>query len=82
MAYAVRAAATNSGGARTKSTANEILRAAGTVDEGPGTQLNGSPLVVTVVMPALAQAERAFASTLGAINLDDLIKCAEKSELS
>jgi Rrf2 family protein len=62
--------------------ANEILRAAGTVDEGPGTQLNGSPLVVTVVMPALAQAERAFASTLGAINLDDLIKCAEKSELS
>ena len=37
-------------------TANEILRAAGTVDDGPGTQLHGSPLVVTVVMPALADA--------------------------
>jgi Rrf2 family protein len=63
-------------------TANEILRAAGTVDDGNGTQLHGSPLVVTVVMPALAQAERAFATTLGAINLDDLVKRAEKSKLS
>jgi Rrf2 family protein len=63
-------------------TANEILRAAGTVDEGPGTHLQGSPLVVTVVMPALAQAERAFATTLGAINLDDLIKRAERAKLS
>ncbi len=43
--------------------------------------LHGSPLVVTVVLPALAQAERAFAATLGAINLDDLVKRAEKAKL-
>ena len=62
--------------------ANEILRAAGTVDEGFGSQLQGSPLVVTVVIPALAQAERAFAATLGGISLNDLVKRAEKAKLS
>ncbi len=60
-------------------TANEILRAAGTVDEGFGGHMQGSPLVVTVVVPALEQAERAFASTLGSINLGDLVKRAEKA---
>lgn len=59
-------------------TANEILRAAGTADDGLGTPIQGSPMVVTVVIPALEQAERAFAATLGAINLDDLVKRAEK----
>jgi len=34
------------------------------------------------VIPALAQAERAFAATLGAIKLDDLIKRAEKAKLA
>ena len=63
-------------------TANEILRAAVTVDDTFGGPPQGSPLVVTVVIPALAQAERAFAATLGAINLDDLIKRAEKAKLA
>ncbi len=64
-----------------KITANEILRAAGTVDDGFGSPAQGSPLVVTVVVPALEQAERAFATTLSAINLGDLVKRAEKANL-
>ena len=64
-----------------KITANEILRAAGTVEDGVSGQVQGSPLVVTVVIPALEQAERAFATTLGAINLGDLVKRAEKANL-
>jgi DNA-binding IscR family transcriptional regulator len=62
-------------------TADEILRAAGTVDDGLEGQPQGSPLVAAVVMPALAQAERAFSSTLGAINLGDLMQRAEKAKL-
>lgn len=65
-----------------ETTANEILRAAVTVDDTFGGPPQGSPLVVTVVIPALAQAERAFAATLGAIKLDDLIKRAEKAKLA
>jgi len=66
---------------QTEITANEILRAAGTADDGFGAHAQGSPLVVTVVVPALEQAERAFATTLGAISLGDLVKRAEKVNL-
>ena len=59
-------------------TANEILRAAGKVDD-PAARLPGSRLVGEVVLPALAQAERAFASTLSTIHLDELVKRAEKA---
>lgn len=61
-------------------TANEILRAAVTADDTFGGPPQGSPLVATVVIPALAQAERVFAATLGAIKLDDLIKRVEKAK--
>lgn len=60
-------------------TANEILRAARTVDDPVTSQLPGSDLVGDVVLPALAQAERAFASALSTIQLDDLVKRAEKA---
>ncbi len=60
-------------------TANEILRAAGTVDDPAASRLPGSDLVGDVVLPALAQAERAFASALSTIQLDDLVRKAEKS---
>jgi Rrf2 family protein len=60
-------------------TANEILRAARTVDDQETSQLPGSELVGDVVLPALAQAERAFASALSTIQLDDLVKRAEKA---
>ncbi len=60
-------------------TANEILRAARTVDDPVTSQLPGSDLVGDVVLPALAQAERAFASALSTIQLDELVKRAEKT---
>jgi Rrf2 family protein len=61
-------------------TANEILRAAGTVDDDPDvSRLPGSRLVGDVVLPALAQAERAFAAALSTIHLNELVKQAEKT---
>lgn len=63
-------------------TANEILRAAGTVEDASDTPLPGSFLVESVVLPALAQAERAFASALGTIHLTDLVKRAETTPAS
>ena len=60
-------------------TANEILRAAGTVDDALSGHLPGSRLVGDVVLPALAQAERAFAAKLSTIQLDQLVKQAEES---
>ncbi len=63
-------------------TANEILRAAGTVDEGSEGDLPGSALVGAVVLPALAQAEQAFSSALGTINLHELVRQAESTVVS
>lgn len=60
-------------------TANEILRAARTVDDSETSHLPGSDLVGDVVLPALAHAERAFASALSTIQLDELVKRAEKA---
>jgi Rrf2 family iron-sulfur cluster assembly transcriptional regulator len=57
--------------------ADDILRAAGTVEELNGEPLTGSPLLGQVVMPALAQAEQAFSSALGAISVEDLTRLAE-----
>jgi Rrf2 family iron-sulfur cluster assembly transcriptional regulator len=61
-------------------TANEILRAARNAEEeSPVSRVPGSRLVGDVVLPALAQAETAFAAALSTIHLDDLVKQAEKS---
>ena len=60
---------------RRQVTANDILRAAGSVDgsdEGPA-----SELMEAVVLPALASAEAAFGAALGRINLDDMVRQAE-----
>jgi Rrf2 family protein len=60
-------------------TANEILRAAGTADEPDTSKVPGSPLVGDVVLPALVQAERAFAAALSTIQLNELVRKAEKT---
>ncbi len=60
-------------------TANEILRAAGTVDEHNTSHVLGSPIVGDVVLPALVQAERAFAAALSTIQLQELVSQAEKT---
>jgi Rrf2 family protein len=61
---------------RGRVSANDILRAAGSVedvDERPA----DSELVNKVVLPALAGAEQEFGVALSRINLDDMAKSAE-----
>lgn len=63
-------------------TANEILRAAGTVDDHDDADLPGSPLVGEVVLPAVAQAERAFASALEKISVEELVQSAQRGQFA
>jgi Rrf2 family protein len=58
-------------------TAEDILRAAGHVEEGEEMPLPASDLVSNVVRPALAEAERMFSAALGQINVEDMAKQAE-----
>lgn len=60
-------------------TANEILRAAGTADDEDNADLPGSVLVASVVLPAIAQAERAFASALETISVEELVQSAQRN---
>jgi Rrf2 family protein len=62
---------------RRRITADDILRAAGTIEEGDQTSDAGSALLEQVVLPAVGQAEKAFSSALSRINLDELVKRAE-----
>jgi len=63
---------------RRRITADDILRAAGTIDEASDpTAGAGSTLLNEVVMPAVGQAERAFAAALNRISLDELVRKAE-----
>jgi Rrf2 family protein len=62
---------------RKQVTAEAILRAAGTVDDDEAPTPNGSRLLSEVVLPALAEAEKAFAAALDRINVDDMTSAAE-----
>jgi Rrf2 family transcriptional regulator, iron-sulfur cluster assembly transcription factor len=62
---------------RRRITVDDILRAAGTIEAQNEPAQNGSALLREVVIPAVGQAERAFASALNKINLDDLTRRAE-----
>jgi Rrf2 family transcriptional regulator, iron-sulfur cluster assembly transcription factor len=62
---------------RRRITADDILRAAGTIEEGEEAANAGSALLEQVVMPAVGQAEKAFSSALARINLDELVRRAE-----
>lgn len=62
---------------RRRITADDILRAAGTIDDSGEPSVAGSMLLRDVIIPAVSQAERAFASALGRINMDDLARRAE-----
>jgi Rrf2 family transcriptional regulator, iron-sulfur cluster assembly transcription factor len=56
--------------------ANDILRAAGTVDAGE--QEPGSELISKVVIPLLSIAEQEFGRALSRIKLDDMTRHAER----
>ena len=62
---------------RKRITAEDILRAAGSVEEAGEPPLPASALVNDVVRPALAEAERTFSAALGRINIDDIAKQAQ-----
>ena len=56
--------------------ADDILRAAGTVEDRTSRRWPGRPCSASVVMPALAQAEQAFSAALARINVEDLVRSA------
>ena len=62
---------------RKRITADEILRAAGTIEDENEPLLNGQGLVNDVVRPAVVQAEKAFSVALGKINIEELARKAE-----
>jgi Rrf2 family iron-sulfur cluster assembly transcriptional regulator len=62
---------------RRRITADDILRAAGTIEDGSDPTSAGSALLNQVVIPAVGQAERAFSMALSRINLDELVRKAE-----
>ena len=62
---------------QTRISANDILRAAGTVDAADGSSPGGSPLLNHVVVPALEQAEKAFSASLARISVAELARSAE-----
>lgn len=61
---------------RRQVTANDILRAAGTVEEFEETAA-GSDLLNKVVLPALANAEHQFGVALSRINIEDMARRAK-----
>jgi Rrf2 family protein len=61
---------------RRRVTANDILRAAGTVDDSDKPPA-GSDLLNKVVLPALAGAEQEFGVALARINLEDMTRDAQ-----
>jgi Rrf2 family protein len=56
---------------RRRVTANDILRAAGTVEEADAKEA-GSELLTKIVLPAMANAEQEFGIALARISLEDL----------
>ena len=61
---------------RRRVTANDILRAAGTVDETE-TAHDGSDILLKVVLPAMASAEQEFGTALARINVEDMARDAK-----
>jgi Rrf2 family transcriptional regulator, iron-sulfur cluster assembly transcription factor len=57
-------------------TVSDILRAAGTVDDGEELH-DGSNLVQRVILPAISDAEREFGVALSRINVEDLARDAQ-----
>ena len=57
-------------------TAEEIIRAAGTVEDADEMPKSTSPLVTDIVLPAIADAEKAFADALVRVNVEDMMRRA------
>jgi Rrf2 family iron-sulfur cluster assembly transcriptional regulator len=62
---------------RRRITVADILRAAGTVDDAENDGSQDSRILSEVVLPAVADAERAFTLALAQLNIEDLVHRAE-----
>ena len=62
---------------RRRITADDILRAAGNIEDDGEPGSKGAGLLNDVVKPAVAQAEKAFSTALSRINIEDLARGAE-----
>ena len=62
---------------RRRISADDILRAAGTIEDAGDLASASSALLNQVVIPAMGQAERAFSTALGRISIDELVRKAE-----
>jgi Rrf2 family protein len=62
---------------RRRITVADILRAAGTVEDAEDRGLEASRLLQEVVLPAVADAERAFTLALAQLNLEELVRRAD-----
>jgi Rrf2 family transcriptional regulator, iron-sulfur cluster assembly transcription factor len=62
---------------RRRITVNDILNAAGSVEDDNGQSIQGSGLLKDVVIPAVAQAEKAYVTALSRITLEELARRAE-----
>jgi DNA-binding IscR family transcriptional regulator len=57
--------------------ADDVLRAAGSIEDAGDPPLPNSGLVNDVVRPALAEAERVFSAALSRISIEEMTKRAE-----
>jgi Rrf2 family transcriptional regulator, iron-sulfur cluster assembly transcription factor len=62
---------------RRRITVADILRAAGTVDDGAESGGEDSRILHEVVLPAVADAERTFTLALAQLSLEELVRRAE-----
>ena len=62
---------------RRRITVADILRAAGTVNDAEGSETKASRILHEVVLPAVADAERAFTAALAQLSLEELVRRAE-----
>ena len=58
-------------------TAGQILHAAELIDEDPAPQSN-SPLLTDIVLPAIADAEKALSDALARITIEDMVRPSER----
>jgi Rrf2 family iron-sulfur cluster assembly transcriptional regulator len=62
---------------RRRVTVNDIVRAAGTIEESDEPHITGSELVRKIVLPAVANAERELGAALSRINVEDMARDAQ-----
>jgi Rrf2 family protein len=63
-------------------TAEQILRAAALIDDADASPQSNSPLLSDVVLPAVANAEKALSEALARITVEDMVRPADRRRAS